>query len=117
MSEKPQIVPGQVQQLTYWPPHAEAPRLQVTDRFVPTIPWPDPTPEMLAVPRFAAIWQAIKAWDVAVPGAYRGYMGTTGNHARAIFDALFGTAPAFQSVPDSGDELAAALEHIADEKE
>lgn len=51
-------------------------------------PWPDPTPEMLADPLFNAIWQCIKTWDISVPGAYTGYMGATGNHARAIFDAI-----------------------------
>ena len=50
--------------------------------------WPDPTPEMLADPRFEAIWQAIKSWDINVPSAYGGYCGATGNHVRAILDAL-----------------------------
>lgn len=53
-----------------------------------TIPWPDPTSEMLNDPQFNAIWNAIKSWDVNVPGAYHGYCGATGNHARAILDAL-----------------------------
>lgn len=48
----------------------------------------DPTPEMLDDPRFNAIWNVIKSWDINVPDAYRGYMGATGNHARAIFDGL-----------------------------
>lgn len=50
--------------------------------------WPDPTPEMLASSQFEAIWQVIKSWDIAVPGAYYGYCGATGNHVRAILDAL-----------------------------
>lgn len=50
--------------------------------------WPDPTPEMLTDPQFEAIWQAIKTWDINVPGAYGGYCGATGNHVRAILDAL-----------------------------
>lgn len=50
--------------------------------------WPDPTPEMLADPTFEAIWQAIKSWDINVPAAYSGYCGATGNHVRAILDAL-----------------------------
>jgi hypothetical protein len=54
----------------------------------PTIPWSDPTPEMLADPRFDAIWNCIKTWDINVPGAYDGYCGATGNHVRAILDAL-----------------------------
>jgi hypothetical protein len=50
--------------------------------------WPDPTLEMLDDPRFEAIWQAIKSWDIHVPGAYGGYCGATGNHVRAILDKL-----------------------------
>lgn len=50
--------------------------------------WLDPTPEMLREPRFEAIWQVIKSWDINVPHAYRGYCGATGNHVRAILDAL-----------------------------
>lgn len=50
--------------------------------------WPDPTPEMLLDPRFEAIWQVIKSWDINVPAAYGGYCGATGNHVRAILDAL-----------------------------
>jgi hypothetical protein len=54
------------------------------------IAWPDPTPGMLSDPRFEAIWQAIKEWDINVPRAYAGYCGATGNHVRAILDALEG---------------------------
>jgi hypothetical protein len=43
---------------------------------------------MLADPRFEAIWLVIKSWDINVPGAYGGYRGATGNHVRAILDAL-----------------------------
>lgn len=50
--------------------------------------WPDPTPEMLKDPLFNAIWEVIKTWDVNVPQIYGGYCGATGNHARAIFDAV-----------------------------
>lgn len=50
--------------------------------------WPDPTPEMLATPEFEKIWQCIKRWDINVPDAYAGYCGATGNHVRAILDAL-----------------------------
>lgn len=53
-----------------------------------SIPWPDPTPEMLNDPEFNAIWNCIKTWDVNVPGAYSGYCEATGNHVRAILDAL-----------------------------
>jgi hypothetical protein len=52
------------------------------------IPWPDPTSEMLSDPEFEAIWGAIKTWDINVPRAYFGYCGATGNHVRAILDAL-----------------------------
>ena len=51
-------------------------------------PWPDPTPEMLADPEFNRIWNCIKTWDISVPEAYSGYCGATGNHVRAILDAL-----------------------------
>jgi hypothetical protein len=50
--------------------------------------WPDPTPEMLEDPMFEIIWRVIKAWDINVPHASEGYCGATGNHARAIFDAI-----------------------------
>jgi len=53
-----------------------------------SVPWPDPTDEMLVDPIFEAIWQTIKSWDVNVPGAYSGYSGATGNHARAILEAV-----------------------------
>lgn len=52
------------------------------------LPWPDPTPEMLTSPEFEAIWQCIKRWDINVPQVYAGYCGATGNHVRAILDAL-----------------------------
>jgi hypothetical protein len=54
----------------------------------PKIDWPDPTPEMLETPRFNAVWECIKTWDINVPGAYAGYTTATGNHVRAILDAL-----------------------------
>ena len=54
-----------------------------------TIDWPDPTPEMLANdPEFEAVWNCIKSWDINVPAAYSGYCHATGNHVRAILDAL-----------------------------
>jgi hypothetical protein len=53
------------------------------------VDWPDPTQEMLAHPEFEAIWQVIKTWDINVPYVYQGYMGATGNHVRAILDALY----------------------------
>lgn len=51
-------------------------------------PWPNPTPEMLGTPEFEAVWQCIKRWDINVPDVYGGYCGATGNHVRAILDAL-----------------------------
>lgn len=55
---------------------------------LPNPNWPDPTPSHLADPRFDAIWRAIRSWDINVPEAYQGYCGATGNHVRAILDAL-----------------------------
>ena len=52
------------------------------------IPWPDPTEEMLGSAEFDRVWDCIKQWDIAVPGAYGGYSEATGNHVRAILDAL-----------------------------
>jgi hypothetical protein len=52
--------------------------------------WPDPTPEMLKDPDFERVWQCIKTWDINVPEVYIGYCGATGNHVRAILDALRG---------------------------
>ena len=56
------------------------------------IPWPDPTPEMLETPEFEAVWNCIKFWDIHVPGVNtdRVYENATGNHVRAILDALKG---------------------------
>lgn len=51
--------------------------------------WPDPTPEMLDNDAlFDAIWETIKSWDVNVSAVYSGYCGASGNHARAIYDAV-----------------------------
>lgn len=55
---------------------------------VRTVPWPDPTPEMLEDPRFKAVWEVIKDWDVEAPRAYWGRCGATGNHVRSILDAI-----------------------------
>jgi len=51
--------------------------------------WLDPTPEMLQDPLFNKIWETIKTWDINVPAIYAGYCGATGNHARAIYDAIY----------------------------
>ena len=55
---------------------------------------PDPTPEMLHDKLFLAIWEVIKTWDINVPGAYVGYCGATGSHARAIRDGVIATMEA-----------------------
>jgi len=55
-----------------------------------TIPWPAPTPEMMMTTEFEAVWDCIKTWDINVSGIddkYE-YSGATGNHVRAILDAL-----------------------------
>lgn len=49
---------------------------------------PDPTENDLKTHAFNIIWEAIKGWDIAVPGKYEGYTGATGNHVKAIYDAL-----------------------------
>lgn len=61
---------------------------QPINQATPAAKWPDPTPDMLKSPVFEAIWQCIKGWDINVPAAYVGYEGATGNHVRAILDAL-----------------------------
>lgn len=60
-------------------------RFEVRD---PTWTWNGPSDEMLATPEFEAVWQCIKSWDINVPEAYGGYCGATGNHVKAILDAL-----------------------------
>lgn len=62
--------------------------ITATDGFTRTAPWPDPDPGDTDDPKFTAIWDCIKSWDINVPTAYSGYMGATGNHVRAIMDAI-----------------------------
>lgn len=50
--------------------------------------WPHPTEEDLQSEAFARVWECIKGWDVNVSDVYAGYCGATGNHVRAILDAL-----------------------------
>ena len=69
--------------------------------------WPDPTPEMLATPEFEAVWQTIKTWDINVPGAYFGYCGATGNHVRAILDAL-GCKPRERDIQEEVNDVCQA---------
>lgn len=66
--------------------------------------WKDPTPEMLQDPLFEAIWQRIKSWDINVPEVYQGYCGASGNHARAIYDAILAILPK-QEWPALDDDL------------
>ncbi len=64
---------------------------EVESTFAPKdpAPWPDPTPEMLETPEFNAVWDCIKSWDICVPEVDGElYSGATGNHVRAILDAL-----------------------------
>ena len=50
--------------------------------------WRDPTPEMLNDPLFDTIWNVIKTWDIGVSEEYDGHCGATGNHVRAIYEAV-----------------------------
>lgn len=52
--------------------------------------WPDPTPEELTDPLFAALWDVIRTWDIGVPEVYAGHCGATGNHVVALMAALRG---------------------------
>ncbi len=78
-------------------------------------PWPDPTDEMLVDPRFEAIWQAIKSWDINVPSVYGGYCGSTGNHVRAIFDALAALRSPADGYRAGAEAMREACAQIADE--
>lgn len=60
----------------------------MSNQVEPCSEWPSPTPAELDDPRFKAIWDVIKSWDINVPGVYTGYMGAAGNHAAAILHAL-----------------------------
>jgi hypothetical protein len=71
--------------------------LQSIDPPLPRAAWPDPTPEMIESNGFGPIWDCIKSWDIGIPGVYTGYSGATGNHVRAIMDALW--ARGFKIVP------------------
>ena len=67
----------------------ETDKVYSSDKPVNTIPWQDPTPEMLETPEFKAVWNCIKTWDINVPEVDGNlYSGATGNHVRAILDAL-----------------------------
>jgi len=51
---------------------------------------PDPTPEMMKSLEFNAIWDLVKTWSICVPGVGGNgvYDTATGNHVRAIIDAI-----------------------------
>jgi hypothetical protein len=51
-------------------------------------PMPSPTEADLKDPKFNAIWEVIKTWDVNVPAFYTGYSGATGSHVMLILEAL-----------------------------
>lgn len=63
------------------------------DQMCQIVAWSDPPDDVLKTPLFEAIWQAIKTWDINVPGAYGGYCGATGNHVYAIYRAVEALAP------------------------
>jgi len=51
--------------------------------------WPSPTDEMMESTEFKAVWDCIKTWDINVPEVDGDmYSGATGNHVRAILEAL-----------------------------
>ncbi len=102
-------------------PNTRAGEALAADNFKRTGEWPDTTSEMLETVLFDTIWRTIKTWDVNVPHAYSGYMGATGNHVRAIYDAVaplltrplpqpseFGTA--WQSAVEETDMLERELD-------
>lgn len=51
--------------------------------------WVDPTEEDLKDPKFNAIWNTIKTWDINVPEIDDDlYSKATGNHVMAILNGL-----------------------------
>lgn len=50
--------------------------------------FPAPIQEMLNSSEFNVLWECMKSWDIRVPEVYDGYCKTTGNHVRAILEAL-----------------------------
>jgi len=51
--------------------------------------WPAPTEEMLETAEFNAVWECIRTWDINVPEVNGDlYSEATGNHVRAILEAL-----------------------------
>lgn len=47
-----------------------------------------PTSEMLTDPLFGAILGVIRRWEITVPGTHNGHCIPTGDHARAILEAI-----------------------------
>lgn len=58
------------------------------DLFGDSKEYPDPTESDLASPRFEAIWQAIKGWDISRDGGSTGYSSPTGNDVMHILNAI-----------------------------
>ena len=52
------------------------------------VQWPSPTPHQMNDPRFTAIWNAIKSWNISVPEAYPGHTEATHNHVVRIMRNL-----------------------------
>lgn len=98
---------GPIYPNTEWQPHICHPEnveawktRPVVEQEPPTsTPRLDPTPQILNDPLFDAVWERIKGWDINVPGIYTGYTGATGNHVRAILDAVRAAVPAAYAIP------------------
>ena len=69
----------------------------VVDETFKYMDWDDPPSWLLNDPRFNAVWECIKRWDINVPDAYHGYCGATGNHVYAILKALYWDVDASKS--------------------
>jgi len=55
--------------------------------------WPDPTDEMLSSPEFNAVWNLINSWEIMMPEVDGHPTMATGNHVRAILDAIKNSRP------------------------
>jgi hypothetical protein len=81
---------------------------ELPDRQRAMTPEPSPTPDDMNDPLFQAIWQAIKAWDIA-RGPGRGYAGANGSDVMTILSAIRATTPE----PDSSVTIS-EVERIRD---
>lgn len=63
--------------------------------------WPDPTDTQLANPIYDPLWEVIKTWDIAVPGAYEGTTGATSNHVAALLNGLPDDLVRLRDVPQA----------------